>query len=84
MSDALALLAFDSVATGLSALDVLVKEAPVTVLEANLVEPGRFLILFVGGVAEAEASHETEAEAEAKSFLYQAYLPYKLRNRSGK
>ena len=54
MADALALLAYDSVATGLSALDTLVKEAPVTVLEANLVEPGRFLILFVGGVAEAE------------------------------
>jgi len=56
MADALALLELDSVASGLAAVDTLVKRAPVEVLEANLVEPGRFLILIAGGVAEVEES----------------------------
>jgi microcompartment protein CcmL/EutN len=75
MADALALLAYDSVASGLSALDALVKEAPVTVLEANLVEPGRFLILFAGGVAEAEASHRVATERHADALLAEILLP---------
>lgn len=57
---ALALLELASLARGLRCLDALVKKAPVTVLEANLVEPGRFLILVTGGVAEVEEAH-TEA-----------------------
>lgn len=55
--DALALLEITSVARGYRALDALVKESPVTVVEANLVEPGRFLILYGGGVAEVESAH---------------------------
>ena len=54
MADALAHLELDGVATGLRALDTLVKRAPVDVLEANLVEPGKYLILLAGGVAEVE------------------------------
>ncbi len=73
MHDALALLELDSVASGLRALDVLVKEAPVQVLEANLVEPGKFLLMFSGGVAEVEASHRV-AVAEFKSALTAAVL----------
>jgi len=53
MSDeALALVEFNSVAGGLFALDALVKRAPIEVLEANLVEPGKYLVLIAGGVAE--------------------------------
>lgn len=55
--EALALVEVDSVARGLRALDALLKKAPVQVLEANLVEPGRFLLLFAGGVAEVEESY---------------------------
>lgn len=54
---ALSLIEFASLARGLRALDALVKKAPVEVLEANLVEPGKFLVLFAGGVAEVEESH---------------------------
>lgn len=57
MSDALALVEVDSVARGLRCLDALVKRAPVSVLEANLIEPGRFLLLFTGGVAEVDESY---------------------------
>jgi microcompartment protein CcmL/EutN len=56
-TEALSLIEFASLALGLRALDALVKKAPVQVLEANLVEPGKFLVLIAGGVAEVEESH---------------------------
>ncbi len=56
-TEALSLVAFASLARGLRALDALVKKAPVEVLEANLVEPGKFLVLIAGGVAEVEEAH---------------------------
>ena len=74
--DALALLELGSVARGLRALDALVKKAPVTVLEANLVEPGHYLILFCGGVAEVEESL-TEAMAVGDSHVRDhMFLPW--------
>jgi microcompartment protein CcmL/EutN len=56
--DALALLELGSVARGYRVLDWMVKEAPVTIVEANLVEPGKYLILFGGGVAEVQESFD--------------------------
>ncbi|MDG1483083.1 MAG: BMC domain-containing protein [Myxococcota bacterium] len=56
-TEALSLIAFASLARGLRALDALVKKAPVEVLEANLVEPGKFLVLIAGGVGEVEEAH---------------------------
>jgi microcompartment protein CcmL/EutN len=75
MNDALALLELDSVAGGLSALNVLVKRAPVEVFEANLVEPGKFLIMFSGGVAEVEESHAVVLERFGEQLLSEMYLP---------
>ena len=60
---ALALLEIDSVARGLAALDALVKKAEVEILEVNLVEPGRLLVLFAGGVAEVEEAGGAGREA---------------------
>lgn len=59
--DALALLELTSIARGYRVLDWMVKEAPVTIVEANLVEPGKYLILFGGGVAETVASFDKGA-----------------------
>ena len=75
MGDALALLEMDSVAGGLSALDTLVKHAAVRVLEANLVEPGKFLILFEGGVAEVEACHTVVLEKYRHEIISEMMLP---------
>ena len=72
-AEALALLELSALARGLRCLDALVKKAPVTVLEANLIEPGRFLILFAGGVAEVEEAH-AEACAVADTDLVDAML----------
>lgn len=74
--DALALLEVDSVATGLRALDALVKQAPVHVLEANLVEPGRFLILFEGGVAEVDEAFTAGRDQAGEGLCGQMMLPF--------
>ena len=78
MSDAapaLAMVELSSVARGLRCLDALVKEAPVTVLEANLVEPGRYLILTCGGVAEVEMAHAVALATADEDLLDQMLLP---------
>jgi microcompartment protein CcmL/EutN len=73
--DCLALLELDSVARGYRALDALVKESPVTVIHANLVEPGKYLILFGGGVAECEAAFRVGKDLAADALLDQVFLP---------
>lgn len=73
--DALALVELDSIARGYLALDALVKRAPVRVLEANLVEPGRFLLLFAGGVAEVEESFAAALERAEGGVVDRLLLP---------
>lgn len=74
--DALALLELGSIARGYRALDALVKEAPVRVIEANLIEPGRFLILTGGGVAEIEAAHRVGLQIAGEDVLDQLVIPF--------
>jgi microcompartment protein CcmL/EutN len=57
-------------------LDALVKRAEVNILEANLVEPGRFLILFDGGVAEVEEAFEAAAEQAGPAMVGRMKLPF--------
>lgn len=73
--EALALVEVDSVARGLLCLDALVKKAPVTVLEANLIEPGRFLLLFCGGVAEVEESYAEASALADRAVVDRLILP---------
>ena len=54
----LALFELDSVASGLRCIDVMVKKAPIIILEANLIEPGNFLILYTGSLACVEESSQ--------------------------
>jgi microcompartment protein CcmL/EutN len=75
MAEALALVELDSIARGLRCLDALVKRAPVQMLEANLVEPGRYLILFCGGVAEVEESLQAANEVGLEAIADQLLLP---------
>jgi len=75
MNDSLALIEFDSVASGLAALDAMVKQAPIEVLEANLVEPGKFLILYTGGVAEVGESHQRVMDGFQESVCSDMLLP---------
>lgn len=54
----LALIELDSIAEGLRCIDLMVKKAPISIIEANLIEPGHFLILFSGALACVEESFE--------------------------
>ena len=73
--EALGLLELDSIARGYRVLDAMVKESPVTVVEANLVEPGKYLILFGGGVAEVEIAHRLGVELADKTLVDSVLLP---------
>lgn len=57
MYKALALLEFDSVATGVLAVDRMLKKAPVALLRCGTVHPGRYLALVGGTVAATEEAH---------------------------
>jgi len=76
MNDALALLELDSVALGLRTIDLMVKRAEVKVLEANLVEPGKFLILYSGPVAETQESRDAAVEFTGASLLNEMLIPH--------
>ena len=73
--DALALLELDSIARGYRVLDALVKESPVTVVNANVVEPGKFLILFGGGVAEVDAAWAVGVDTAGDTLVDKVFLP---------
>lgn len=75
-ADALALIELDSVARGYRAVDALVKRSPVDLLEANLVEPGKFLILLAGGVAEVEEALDAALTVGDDAVLDKLMLPY--------
>ncbi|MDP2314440.1 MAG: BMC domain-containing protein [Pseudomonadota bacterium] len=75
MSDALSLLELDSIARGYRVLDAMVKESPITIVAANLVEPGKFLILFGGGVAEVDAAFKVGLAVAEETVLDSVFLP---------
>jgi len=69
---ALALLEFSSIAAGIQAADAMVKRAPIEVIKAGTVQPGKYLVLIGGEVAEVEESLAAGRDAAA-DFVY---LPY--------
>lgn len=73
--DALALLEIDSIARGYRVLDAMVKESPVTIVAANLVEPGKYLILIGGGVAEVEAAYTMGVDVAGDTLVDTVFLP---------
>ncbi len=52
----LGVLEFSSIAIGVNALDAMVKVAPIKIIDARTICPGKFLIVFSGDVASAEYS----------------------------
>ena len=73
---AMALLEFDSIASGVLASDLMVKRSPVALLRCGTIHPGRFLILVGGSVASTEEAYsagmrlgETERSLSDSVFL---------------
>ncbi len=65
----LAMVELDSIARGYRVVDALVKRSPVRMLEANVVEPGKFLVLFAGGVGEVEEAFFAATEVGGERII---------------
>ena len=75
MSDSLALLEVASLARGVVVADAVAKRAQVELLECGAVSPGKYLVLFAGGVAEVDESLRAGAAAARESLLDKLFLP---------
>ena len=58
----MALLEFNTIASGVLASDLMVKKSPIALLRCGTIHPGRFLILIGGSVASTEEAYATGME----------------------
>lgn len=72
---ALLLLEFDSIARGFEASDAALKEAPVRLVGATPITPGRFLFVAAGPVAAVEYAFRRGASVGGESILDSLFLP---------
>jgi microcompartment protein CcmL/EutN len=72
---ALALLEFNSIATGIEAGDAMVKRAPVERIQSGTIQPGRYLVLVTGDVAPVEEAVAAGREVGANALCDEVYLP---------
>ena len=72
---ALGLLELDSIAAGIAAGDAMAKRAPIEVIRAGTVHPGRYLVLVGGAVADVEEALEAGQETAATSVRDVVFLP---------
>jgi microcompartment protein CcmL/EutN len=72
---ALALIDFSSIAVGIEAADAMVKRAEIAVIRAGTVQPGRYLVLIGGSVAEVQESLDTGREVGGETILDLVFLP---------
>lgn len=75
LEPALALLEFSSIAVGIQAGDAMVKRAPVAALRAGSVQPGKYLVLVGGEVAEVEEALAAGREAGQAALAGEIFLP---------
>jgi microcompartment protein CcmL/EutN len=74
--EALAAIETATIASGIHVADQVVKTAPVDLLLAEPVSPGKFVILFVGRVGEVHAAYQRGVEAARSSLLDSLNLPH--------
>jgi microcompartment protein CcmL/EutN len=72
---ALGLLELASIAAGIAAGDAMAKRAPIEVIRAGTVHPGRFLVLVGGAVADVEEALSAGREAASESVRDAVFLP---------
>lgn len=75
MEPALALIEFDSIAIGIQAGDAMVKKAPIASIKAGTVQPGKYLVLITGEVAEVDESLQAGKEWGRDSVIDTVFLP---------
>jgi microcompartment protein CcmL/EutN len=72
---AIALLEFSSIATGIEAGDAMVKRAPIERILSGTVQPGHYLVLVSGEVADVEEAVNAGEEAGGADLRDTLYLP---------
>jgi len=72
---ALALLDFSSIASGIEAADAMVKRAQIDTIKAGTVQPGRYLVLIGGTVADVQESLAAGREVGGAALLDHVFLP---------
>jgi len=72
---ALGALEFSSIAIGILALDEMVKIAPIRIIEARTMCPGKYLVVFSGDVASVEFSFHKGFETGNEFIVDSLFLP---------
>ncbi len=72
---AIALLEFRSIARGITTADTMIKKAPVLLLEARTVCPGKYIVLIGGEVADVDESYQAGVKTGAELVVDQLFLP---------
>jgi microcompartment protein CcmL/EutN len=72
---AIAIVEFDSIATGIFSGDAMVKSSPIGSIYAGTVHPGRYLVLVSGDTASVEVALDTGRESGDRSVIDSIFLP---------
>jgi microcompartment protein CcmL/EutN len=72
---AIALIEFNSIAAGITAGDAMMKKAPLAMLKAGTVHPGKYLVLIGGEVASVEESYREGLSIRPESVVDKVILP---------
>lgn len=75
MRPAIAVLELDSIARGIEAGDAMIKRAPLDVLRAGTVHPGKYLVLVGGLTADVEEALDAGKAAAAGALVDVVFLP---------
>lgn len=75
LAPAIGLLELDSIAVGIAVGDAMVKRAPVAILRAGSVQPGKYLVLVGGEVADVEEALDAGRAAGGGSIVGTLFLP---------
>ncbi len=75
MEPAVCLLEFSSIAKGIEAGDAMIKRAPLQVIRAGTVHPGKYLVLVGGLTADVEEAMEVGREVAGHSLVDIVFLP---------
>lgn len=75
LEPALALIEFSSIATGISAADAMVKRAPIDLIRSGTVQPGKYLVLIGGQVADVEEALAAGRLVGETCLVDSVYLP---------
>ncbi len=76
MQPALGLLELDSIAAGIAAGDAMAKRAPIDLLYAGTIHPGRYLVLVAGAVADVEEAIDAGRDLGGACVLDVVLLPH--------